>query len=63
MKNRTDQRIPTVPRDLLEFLEAKYPDRLPEGSVGIEEIRREQGRVSVVKFLRRAYEIQNPLNP
>lgn len=57
MDNR--KRFPVVSKELLEELEKRFPDRCPELSASIDEIRFKSGQVSVVLFLRSIFDNQN----
>lgn len=53
--------IPPIPKDLLEWLESRYPDKAP--NVGHladpTAIAVRVGEVSVIRFLRHIFELQN----
>jgi hypothetical protein len=53
------KKFPVVPKELLEELEKRFPDRCPEPTTSLDEIRIKTGQVSVVKFLRSIFEVQN----
>ena len=50
--------FPLVSRDLLEALEARYPDRCPELSTEEKEVWFASGCAHVIRQLRMAYEAQ-----
>jgi hypothetical protein len=50
------QNFPSVPKDLLEELEKRFPDRVPNKDVNHHEV---YGQVSVIRLLRRNYEEQH----
>lgn len=52
-------KFPEVSKALLEELERRFPDRLPDGPVPLDTIRLLQGRVEVVRFLRIQFNLQN----
>lgn len=55
MKNK---KFPLVSKELIEHLEAIYPDRMPSEGTGLEQIRFLQGQVSVVRLLRKQFQQQ-----
>lgn len=57
MSNPDD--FPTVPKELLDKLEAMNPDKVPEIEWSDRQIWIEVGKCSVVRFLRHQYEKQN----
>lgn len=50
--------FPIVPQALLEELERRFPDRMPD-SLNTDELLRKQGNVQVVRFLRKQFDTQN----
>jgi hypothetical protein len=52
------QKFPPVPQALLEELERRFPDRIPD-SLCTDELLRKQGNVQVLRFLRKQFDIQN----
>jgi hypothetical protein len=50
------QNFPSVPKDLLEELESRFPDRVPNIDANHHEV---YGQVSVVRLLRRFFNEQN----
>jgi hypothetical protein len=57
--------LPSVPRDLLEYLESKFPNRLPPPNTPFEDIQRAWGRREVIDHLKevqREIEQQNNQN-
>lgn len=56
-----DSKFPTIPKELLEWLEARYPDKAPT-LTDLEAPQRvafKSGEVSVIRFLRHVFELQN----
>jgi hypothetical protein len=53
------KRFPVVSKELIEELEKRFPDRSPDLSTPIDEIRYKSGQVSVVKLLRSMFDVQN----
>ena len=53
------QDIPKLSETLVQVLEERFPDRLPGRDTTLEDLRFKQGQVSVVRFLREQYNIQN----
>lgn len=51
-----NKRFPHVPKELLEELEKRFPDRVPDPTACPKEA---YGSVRVVRFLRSQYELQN----
>lgn len=56
MKNN---RFPPISKELLEELETRFPDLMPDFSDSPEAIRFKQGQVSVIRFLRTTFDNQN----
>jgi hypothetical protein len=54
-----NHRFPPIPTVLLEELEKRFPDRMPDSSDSHDVIRFKQGQVSVIRFLRTLYDSQN----
>lgn len=52
---------PPIPKDLLEWLEARIPDKAPSEAdlTDMSRVAFKAGSVSVVRFLRHIYELQN----
>lgn len=55
MKNN---RFPPISKELLEELEKRFPDVMPDQSDSIDVIRFKQGQVSVIRFLRTTFDNQ-----
>jgi hypothetical protein len=55
----TDKKFPFVSKELLEELERRFPDVMPEKDLGLETIRFKQGQVSVIRLLRANFDFQN----
>lgn len=51
--------FPSIPKELLEELEKRFPDKCPEQGETTDQIRVKMGQVSVIRFLRAAFEFQN----
>ena len=51
--------LPRISEALLKDLEARFPDRMPDRTLSVDEIRYKAGQVSVVRFLREQFTIQN----
>lgn len=56
MKNT---RFPTISKELLEELEKRFPDLMPDAADSLDLIRFKQGQVSVIRFLRTTFDNQN----
>jgi hypothetical protein len=54
----SNQRFPEIPKDLLEFLEAQFPDLVPAFDKPNEEKCFLAGQVAVVRLLRHRYTAQ-----
>lgn len=54
-----NNKLPNVPKELLEALEKRFPDRLPENMETLDSIRFRSGQVSVIRMLRHHFELQN----
>jgi hypothetical protein len=54
-----NNKFPLVPKELLEELEKRFPDRLPNWNEPIEQVRFKTGQVNVVRLLRHQFELQN----
>lgn len=52
-------KFPTVTKELLEELEKRFPDRLPQGPVALEDYLYLQGQIQVVRLLRHQFNLQN----
>ncbi len=52
------KRLPIVSKDLLEDLEKRFLDKMPGPDLSYEQILFQSGQVSVVRFLRSAFEAQ-----
>lgn len=57
MLNDNDN-FPQVSKALIEELERRFPDKMPEGYLKMKHIRVKQGELNVVRFLRERYEEQ-----
>lgn len=55
---RDNLKSPAVPIEVVEWLERIYPDRAPDEGESIFKIRHRSGQVSVVRKLRKEYEMQ-----
>lgn len=54
-----NNKFPVVSKELLEELEKRFPDRLPENHTTLDQYILRQGRVEVVRFLRHQFNLQN----
>ena len=52
-------KFPTISKELLEVLEKRFPDRLPDGPVSLEKYLVRQGNAEVVRLLRHQFDLQN----
>jgi hypothetical protein len=53
------KKFPLVSKELLEELEKRFPDRLPDYMESNDSIRYRSGQVSVIRLLRHQFELQN----
>jgi hypothetical protein len=53
------EKTPFISPELVRFLEATYPDRLPDPDESLDSIRHRAGQVSVVRFLKTLHEDQH----
>jgi hypothetical protein len=53
--NFANEKLPPVPEELIVWLKGAYPDRMPDDE-DIEDIKRKQGQISVVRTLTSIYE-------
>lgn len=51
--------FPHIPNDLLDELEKRFPDRMPDLQDNLDHIRVAQGQVSVIRFLKHQFQLQN----
>lgn len=51
--------FPPIPKDLLDELDKRFPDKMPEQDLNLDTIRFKQGQVSVLRFLKHQFELQN----
>jgi hypothetical protein len=54
-----NNKFPNVTKELLEALEKRFPDRLPDSPLALEEYAQLIGRSDVVRFLRHQFNLQN----
>lgn len=54
-----EDELPTIPEDLLEALDKRFPERCPDPKANDRDIWREVGKREVVRFLKRVFEEQN----
>lgn len=54
-----NNKFPVVSKELLEELEKRFPDRLPDNPTTQDQYLLRQGRVEVVRFLRHQFNLQN----
>lgn len=54
-----DEHFPLIPKDLLEALEKRFPERCPDIKQGDREIWWMCGERAVIRFLRQKFEEQN----
>jgi hypothetical protein len=52
-------KFPHISKELLEGLEERFADKMPEPTETLDTIRFKQGQVSVIRFLRTTFEMQN----
>jgi hypothetical protein len=52
-------KIPPIPKELLTMLEERFSDRMPENATTIENYLLKQGQLSVIRFLRHQFNLQN----
>ena len=53
------KKFPLVSKELLEELEKRFPDRLPDYEESIDSLRFRTGQVSVIRLLRKQFDQQN----
>lgn len=51
--------FPPIPKALMDELQKRFPDTLPEIFTPLEQIRALQGEQRVIRFLKHQYELQN----
>lgn len=54
-----NSKFPTIPAELLDELEKRFPDIMPEHDDPLDVIRYKQGQVSIVRFLKHQFNLQN----
>lgn len=54
-----NESFPPIPKELIEALEKRFPERTPDLRMNIHEIRHKGGEQSVVRFLRAEFDRQN----
>lgn len=54
-----EERFPPIPKDLLDELNKRFPEKTPSLSMSIDEIREYGGKRAVVRFLNEQYARQN----
>lgn len=54
-----NNKFPNISKELLDELEKRFPDRLPEAHTTHENYLLKQGQVSVVRLLRHQFNLQN----
>lgn len=52
-------KFPKISKELLEVLEKRFSDRLPDGPVSLEKYLVRQGNAEVVRLLRHHFDLQN----
>jgi hypothetical protein len=52
-------KFPIIPKELLEALEMRFQDKAPDLQDSNDAIRHQSGQVSVVRFLRHQFNLQN----
>lgn len=55
----TSSDLPPIPKDLLDALDSKFPERCPEVSWSDREVWVRTGERLVIRYLKRVYEEQN----
>ena len=51
--------FPTVPKELIEELSLRFPDRCPEKGSSLEDYYRKQGQMEIIDFLNNQFKQQN----
>lgn len=54
-----NKKFPNVPKDLLDELETRFPDQMPDLNMSDADIKIAQGKVAVIRFLRNQFDMQN----
>jgi hypothetical protein len=54
-----NNKFPVVSKELLEELEKRFPDRMPDSALTLESYLEKQGEIRVVRFLRHQFNLQN----
>lgn len=54
-----DSKFPAIPKELLDVLERRFPDIMPDHDDPLDVIRYKQGQVSVIRFLKHQFDKQN----
>ncbi len=52
---------PYITKDLIEYLQVSFKDKLPDASCTLEHLAFLQGQQAVVKLLMHQFRVQNPL--
>jgi hypothetical protein len=54
-----NSKFPVVSKELLEEVEKRFPDRMPDGALTYESYLEKQGEVRVIRLLRYQFNLQN----
>lgn len=54
-----NNKFPNISKELLEELEKRFPDRMPQTPVELEDYLYLQGQLTVVRLLRHQFNLQN----
>lgn len=58
-KQKPSLKVAPISKEFLEMLEARFPDQAPKLEDSLDEIRFKSGQVSVVRWLRHQFNLQN----
>lgn len=54
-----NSKFPAIPKAVLDEISKRFPDTMPDSSESLDQIRFQQGQVSVVRFLKHQFNLQN----
>jgi len=54
-----NSKFPTIPKAILDEISKRFPDVMPDASDSLDQIRFQQGQISVVRFLKHQFHLQN----
>lgn len=55
---KEEQKVPYISQEVISYLDKKYPDRVPNYTSSLDEVRLKMGQIGVVRHLKKLHQDQ-----